>query len=219
MVSSKVLGSYGLGKRGLGLPLDVVLNLAAGRQTSWPQDYMYGLSALFPSPKLARVRDLGLVAMEVAKMYKRVDLGILQASFDRCRTEGFRWMPRSAGTMHRQFDTGVYGVITVTGLQCSVTAQIKVALVDERPFGAHRRFGAELDFYVKHWYTTDIRGVSVGTSVDAEHLIFCRVGHSNDDASYGFVVSPTGHRGVFQYIGGAVMLGKVPAKPESILVT
>ncbi|KAK3838891.1 MAG: hypothetical protein J3R72DRAFT_180973 [Linnemannia gamsii] len=71
MIPSISMDGYGLRKLGLGLSLSTLLSLAAGRQTSWSQDQMYGLSALLPSTKLTRAPNLEMVAMDVAKMTTR----------------------------------------------------------------------------------------------------------------------------------------------------
>ncbi|KAF9180218.1 hypothetical protein BGZ51_005689 [Haplosporangium sp. Z 767] len=218
MVPSKVLQAYGMREGGLDQPLSALLCLAAGRQTSHECDYLYGLSALLPSPP-KREKDLELVAMEVARMYKLVDLGMLQAPLLRCRTEGYRWMPLAAEKMFRAFDTGILGFISPEGLMCNVTAFIKLTSVaDSHTRGSAERT-AEVDMPIKHWYSTKTRGVFVGTFVEASHLIFCLTDYGPEATSYGFVVSPTTHDSRVQYMGWAAAVGKIPITPKLILVT
>ncbi|KAK3843447.1 MAG: hypothetical protein J3R72DRAFT_474040 [Linnemannia gamsii] len=211
-VSSTVLANYGKGKLGLDTPLDRVLNIAAGRTTSWPQDYLYGLAALLPPSKLPRHEDPNLMAVEVARLYQKVDLGLLETNLERCGIEGYRWMPKGARSMRKQFETG---------LQCTVTALIELDSVVERlnPDTHEPRGGAEVALEIKYWYSTRLLGMRVGTCVEAKDLIFCQVGHVNNEESGGFVVTPTAQSGVYQYIGGAAMKGKVPENPVSILVS
>ncbi|KAF9434483.1 hypothetical protein BGZ76_007935 [Entomortierella beljakovae] len=230
LICGELLNPYGAGKAGLGLPFQHILELAAGRQTSYAQDFMYGLSALLPAVP-TRVQDLESVAIEVAQMYEKVethlgiDLGILQDASERCRTIGYRWMPQSAKTLSRSFETGINGTITAVGLVCPVMALIKLdsvsAVYEELMIGPlwQNIYSVELDMDIKYWYPTSRRGVFVGTCTEAKHLIFCLVGHANGERAYGFVVSPTSHRGVFQYIGGAAVVGNVQEKPDSILLT
>ncbi|KAI8605270.1 hypothetical protein EDD21DRAFT_350175 [Dissophora ornata] len=221
MVPSNVLKVYGMRKDGLGQSLSALLEIAAGRQTSNACDYIYGLSALLQYPP-KREDDLELVAIEVARMYKWIDIGTLQAPLPRCQTEGYRWMPLAAEKMSRAFDTGIPGFILPTGLMCYVTALIKLTSVaDSHTRGMHMRSSeraVQVDMPIKFWYSTETQGAFVGTFVEACNLIFCLVDHSNEDTSYGFVVSPT-HDRKFRYMGWGAVVGKVPAMPELILVT
>ncbi|KAF9083259.1 hypothetical protein BGX29_003268, partial [Mortierella sp. GBA35] len=117
-----------------------------------------------------REDDLHLVAMEVARMYTDVDLGLLLAPFPRCGIEGYRWMPRRAQLMRGGYHTGLRGAITPTGLSCEVNAFIKlISVVDDHTMGRMLRFGlaAEKDIPVKFWYSTETQGVFVGTEVEA----------------------------------------------------
>ncbi|KFH63733.1 hypothetical protein MVEG_10426 [Podila verticillata NRRL 6337] len=217
-----LLQAYGMKLRGVGQTLENVIRLAAGRQTSWPQDYLYGLSALLRHPP-KRQEDLHLVAIEVALMYSEVDLGILLAPFPRCDIENYRWMPRRAKHRSGGHHTNLRGVITPDGLWCKVTAFIKLTSIvdDDHTRGTNKlkiRMKLEAEIPVKNWYTTETQGVFVGTDVEAGHLIFCLVGHADDILSFGFVVSPTDN-GHFQYMGCAGVTGRVSAKPVSILVT
>ncbi|KAF9080465.1 hypothetical protein BGX23_002124, partial [Mortierella sp. AD031] len=77
-----------------------------------------------------------------------------------------------------------------------------------------------MDMGVKYWYLTETAGVFVGTlvEVEADHLVFCRFGHSGEAAGKGFVASPTG-QGKYQYVGSAAIVGIVPQKQEQIIVT
>ncbi|KAI8606500.1 hypothetical protein EDD21DRAFT_360869 [Dissophora ornata] len=217
-----LLQGYGMRERGVDQPLENVVKLAVGRQTSHPCDNLYGLSALLPLPP-KREDDLHLVAREVARMYTDVDLGILLAPFPRCGIEGYRWMPRRAQLTRGGSHTGLRGVISPTGLLCEVNAFIKlISVVDDHTMGKRMLgFGlvVEKDIPVKFWYSTETQGVFVGTDVEASHLIFCLVGHTDDDRSYGFVVSPTDHGRNFQYMGCAGLVGRVPEMSQEILVT
>ncbi|KAK3847967.1 MAG: hypothetical protein J3R72DRAFT_431153, partial [Linnemannia gamsii] len=71
-VPFRLLGVYGLREGALDQPLQIALALACGRQTSYPCDYLFGLSAILPSTPANRDEDLELVAIEVARMYKGV---------------------------------------------------------------------------------------------------------------------------------------------------
>lgn len=221
MVSSMVLGVHGQGKLAFGFSFHNVLSIAAGRTTSWRQDYLYGLSALFPPSKLPRPESPDLMAVEVAQLYKTVDLGILQAPFDRCGIEGYRWMPLGAKSTHRYCDISITGVITEKGLRCPVTVLVTLDKSVDRPNPRTHPLilATEYDIDIKYWYSTKPPGMCVGTSVEAEGLIFCLLGRADDGSGYGFVVSQTGKDGEYQYKGGAAILGKVPEKPKSILVT
>jgi len=223
-VPSLVLKGYGMRERALGQALHSLLGVAAGRETSHSVDYLCGLSALLPSPLTTKSKCPELVAMEVAGMYKEVDLGILLAAIPRCQIEGYRWMPlRAKLTTTREFYMGLRGFISPRGLQCNVTALIKLPSVADNHTSGRRslRVGSVIaaEMPINFWYSTETQGVFVGTHAKASHLIFCLVGHANQDTSYGFVVSPTAHEGEFQYIGGAGVVGMVTEKPKSILVT
>jgi hypothetical protein len=224
MIPSSSMNGYGLGELGLGLPLITILNLAAGRQTSWPQDQMYGLSALLPSTKLTRAPSLEMVAVDVAKMYMntRVVHGILQVDLERCQTENFRWMPLSAKYLYRQLETGVHGLTTAVGLWCPATALIRItSAMDKSISGLPLDIPdtESLDFNTDHLYQTGLPAVYIGTRVKAKNLIFCRVGSGIDDRSYGFVVALTSRRGVFFYDGEAIMFDVTPVNDDSIFVT
>ncbi|KAF9080085.1 hypothetical protein BGX23_002679, partial [Mortierella sp. AD031] len=178
---------------------------------------------MLPSTPANRDQDLELVAIEVARMYKSVDLGILQIPLDRCETEGYRWMPLGAKTMTKESDTGILASISERGLKCPVTALIKLTSVtDIRTAGSHLWEAAgtvQLNINIKFWYSTEAAGVFVGTCVEADHLVYCLVGHSDHDRSHGFVVSPTTNPGIYRYLGEAAAIGMIAAQHESILVT
>ncbi|KAG0287720.1 hypothetical protein BGZ96_008390 [Linnemannia gamsii] len=221
-VPSKLLRAYGMKSRGLGQSLENVIGFAAGRQTSHPCDYLYGLSALLCYPP-ERQEDLHSVAKEVAGMYSEVDLGILLGPFPRCEIENYRWMPRRAKQMSGGYHTGLSGSITPDGLRCRLTAFIKLTSIvdDDHTRGTSKlemRMNLEAEISIKNWYKTETQGVFVGTEVEASQLIFCLVGHREDRHSFGFVVSPTDY-GNFQYMGCAVATGMVSERPVSILVT
>lgn len=81
MIPSALLEAYGARENFIGQPLEALLNVAAGRHTSYPCDYLYGLSALLPSTPANRDQDLDLLAVEVARMYQSpmgIDLTTLQ---------------------------------------------------------------------------------------------------------------------------------------------
>ncbi|KAK3847964.1 MAG: hypothetical protein J3R72DRAFT_139202 [Linnemannia gamsii] len=222
-VPSKLLRAYGMTSRGLGQSLEKVIELAAGRQTSHLCDYLYGLSALLNYPP-KRHENLHLVAKEVAGMYTEVDLGILLAPFPRCEIENYRWMPLRAKQMSGGYRTSLSGNITPDGLRCRVTALIKITSIvdDDHTRGTNKlkiRMNVEAEIPIKNWYNTETQGVVVGTEVEASQLIFCLVGHAEDDKSYGFVVSPTDHDRTFQYMGCAGIVGRVPEMTQEILVT
>ncbi|KAF9350086.1 hypothetical protein BGX26_011688 [Mortierella sp. AD094] len=234
-VPSALLKGYGQREIGLNRPLDSLLQLAAGRQTSYPCDYLYGLSALLPSTPANRNQDPNLLAIEVAQMYQSpmgIDLTILQTSFDRCRTEGYRWMPLGAKTAGNLSPTHIIGRVNEKkhgGLECRVKALIGltsvVGIYKEAPH-LRRTVQSVLMFrnFIMYWYSTETAGVFVGTSVEADRLVFCLVGYVHDlgeDGPFGFVVSPTTHCGrpAYQYIGAAVVIGKVPANPSIIFAS
>ncbi|KAI8600573.1 hypothetical protein EDD21DRAFT_376784 [Dissophora ornata] len=222
-VSSRLLKGYGLKEKGVDMPLQDVLSLAYGRQTSYPCDYLYGVSALFPSTPVNRAQDPEQVAIEVAQIYNSIDLGLLMSPLDRCKTVGYRWMPLGAKALTKEIDTGIQAFIGEGGLDCYVTAFIKVTSISGRdvmPSPLMLAVGSvELVLSIKCWYSAEIAGVFVGTSVKADHMRYCLVGHSDDDRSFGFVVSPTNDRGAFQYLGEAAAVGKIGAQPGWILVT
>ncbi|KAF9422636.1 hypothetical protein BGZ76_003761 [Entomortierella beljakovae] len=220
MVPSNVLRLYGLEEHGIKLPLEHILDYAAGRQTSWSQDYMYGLSALLPSQIHKRLPSQELMAIEVAKMYKTIDLGILQTSLERCQTSGYRWMPLSAKLMCRRFDTGISGIITTVGLWSPVTALIRatsdaMALKKEKD----ALLGSmEMDMNIEYLYATKSPGVFICTCINAKDLVFCRIGGVTSNKSYGFVATPTRLRGVFHYVAVAALIGDALIKDDSIFV-
>ncbi|KAF8937588.1 hypothetical protein EDD21DRAFT_364064 [Dissophora ornata] len=224
-IPSTALEGYGLGKDGLGQRFEVVLRLAANRQTTHQADYLYGLSALLPSVPENRSQGLEQVAVEVAQMYGSVDLGILQVPLDRCRTEGFRWMPLAAEMMSRVIETNVKGLIFGIGLVCPITAFIKLDTYTDGLIKGFNKRDAELsvlmDMNVKYWYSTEEPGAFVGTSTKADNMIFCLLGHADEIRSFGFVVSPDGPENSvkFQYVGEAVVYGTVQANPKQIIVT
>ncbi|CAO3568141.1 unnamed protein product [Mortierella alpina] len=88
-VSSRLLKGYGLREDAIDMPLQELLSLAYGRQTSYPCDELYGLFALFPSTPINRAQDLEQVAIEVAQIYNNIDLGLLMKPWatDGCRRE------------------------------------------------------------------------------------------------------------------------------------
>ncbi|KAF9279860.1 hypothetical protein BGZ88_012499 [Linnemannia elongata] len=178
---------------------------------------------MLPSTPANRAQDLELVAIEVARMYKYVDLGILQIPVNRCKTEGYRWMPLGAETITKECDTGIPAFITERGLNCPVTALIKLTSVtDIRTAGSHLWEAAgtvQLNININFWYSTETAGVYVGTRVEADHSVYCLVGHLNHDRSHGFVVSSTTNPGVYRYLGEAAAIGMIAAQHESILVT
>ncbi|KAF9436446.1 hypothetical protein BGZ76_003942 [Entomortierella beljakovae] len=223
MVTSRILGMYGMREFGLDQPLQTVLALACGRQTSHSCDYLFGLSAMLPSTPTNREENLELIAIEVARMYKSIDLGILQIPLDRCKTDGYRWMPLKAKTMTKEFDTGISAFISERGLKCPVTALLKLTSVTDINVAKSQLWEAagtvQLNINIKFWYSTEVAGVFVGTCVVADHSVYCLVGHSDHDRSHGFVVSPTTDRGIYQYLGEAASIGMVAAQHEWILVT
>ncbi|KAF8959559.1 hypothetical protein BGZ46_001743 [Entomortierella lignicola] len=222
-VSSRLLKGYGLKEEGVDMPLQSVLSLAYGRQTSYPCDDLYGLSALFPSVPVNRAQDPEQVAIEVAQIYNSIDLGLLMSPLDRCKTVGYRWMPLGAKALTKEVDTGIQAFIAEGGLDCYVTAFIKLTSISGRdviPSQLMLAVGTvKLVLNIKYWYSTEIAGVFVGTSVKADHMRYCLVGHSDDDRSFGFVVSPTNDGGAFQYLGEAAAVGKIGAQPRQILVS
>ncbi|KAF8937587.1 hypothetical protein BGZ58_002452 [Dissophora ornata] len=223
MVPSIALKAYGLGNDGLGQDLEVLFSFAANRQTSHQVDYLYGLSALLPTVPKNRDQGLEQVAIEVAQMYGSVDLGILQVPLDRCRAEGYRWMPLAAQTMFKVIQTGVMGQVLGMGLLCPITAFIKLDTYTDGSTEGFNKRDAELsvlmDMNVKYWHPTEKPGAFVGTSVEADNMIFCLLGHADEFRSFGFVVSPTNSPEKFQYVGEAVVYGTVLANPKRILVT
>ncbi|KAK3847969.1 MAG: hypothetical protein J3R72DRAFT_139216 [Linnemannia gamsii] len=242
VVPASILSFYGARDSLLDLPtggqggtvwaLEALLQMAAGRQTSYPCDYLYGLSALLPSTPDNRDRGPDQVAIEVAQMYGSVagvDLGILTTSYDRCKTEGYRWMPLGARTMVGYSKCNVTGRLGngPGGLRCQIKALIKLtSVVNICSQNAESQFWATRATYVApesiiYWYSTEMTDVFVGTSVRADNLVCCLVGDINDPASRGFVVSPTMFHGrhAYQYIGTASVIGKVSGSPSDILVT
>ncbi|KAF9432738.1 hypothetical protein BGZ76_010389 [Entomortierella beljakovae] len=220
LVPSQLLGAYGLQTNGLNQSLDTVLDLAAGRQTSWPQDYLYGLSALLPYPP-KRHDNLHLVARDIAGMYSQVDLGILLSPYPRCEIENYRWMPINGILKSGGFCTGIHGTVTVNGLLCRISASIKlVSIVNDvdSKESILRSQIMQAEFPIKHWYTTELNDVIIGTNVKGSELIFCIISHQEDGRSMGFIASQSDSDS-FQYEGCAGAIGRIPEKPETILIT
>ncbi|KAF9431896.1 hypothetical protein BGZ76_011563 [Entomortierella beljakovae] len=212
---------YGIGKDGQNQSLEDVLRYAVGRQTSWEQDYLYGLSALLPhTPK--RHENLHFVAKEVAEMYPKVDLGMLLASFPRCNIPNYRWMPCRSALQGGGFTTRILGDVTPNGLQCHILATVKLSPTQDEDIlrDAKNRLLLEtvmdVEFPCKYWFTTKVKDVVVGTDVEGRELIYCLVLKSK--ISFGFVVSLT-ESGQFQYMGRAGSIGEIPEKQASILIT
>ncbi|KAK3846447.1 MAG: hypothetical protein J3R72DRAFT_417655 [Linnemannia gamsii] len=225
--------------------LDALLQLAAGRKTSYECDYLYGLSALLPSTPANRAQGPDKVAVEVAQMYRSpgwFDLGMLMAEYDRCKIVGYRWMPLGARIASIFPQIGIIGRIAGEngGLECHAKALIKLtSIVDiykevrEMPAKFRLRDTTSIAMSIamkpdiKYWYSTEIAGVFVGTVVKAQGLVFCSVYQSDwhADNVLGFVVSPTasqGHgRSEYQYIERALVLGVIPSTsaPLDILLT
>ncbi|KAF9924337.1 hypothetical protein BGZ67_009338, partial [Mortierella alpina] len=168
-------------------------------------------------------QDPEQVAIEVAQIYNNIDLGLLMSPLDRCKTVGYRWMPLRAKALTQEIDTGSQAFVADGGLDCYVTAFIKVTSNSGKDVIPSRLKLAvatvELVLNIRYWYSTEVVGVFVGTSVKADHMRYCLVGHSDDDKSFGFVVSSTNDRGAFQYLGEAAAVGRIGAKPGRILVS
>ncbi|KAF9101757.1 hypothetical protein BGX27_011343, partial [Mortierella sp. AM989] len=139
LAPSEPLEEYGRRDVGReGMSLDALLKLAAGRLTSHQCDYLYGLSALLPSVPTNRNQDLDLLAVEVAQMYQSgmgIDLAVLRYSFDRCKTEGYRWMPLNAKTAGYLTPSYIIGRLLdkqLGGLECPLKAFIALTVATKR---------------------------------------------------------------------------------------
>jgi len=210
LISGGIIGMYGQREEALGLPFESVLTLAKGRQTSHDQDYMYGLSALWPHVP-GRPENVELVAIEVAKMYQQIDLAILKVPCKRCQTEGYRWMPTGAKDWSLSDSTGVRGTVTADGLECAVEAQITILSVVTTTTKLHNAKASRSG--IKYWYSTTLPGVLVGTRMEAHGLIFCQISNHNDG---GFLVSRTKRDNTFIYIQEAQLDRHFQQKPVTI---